>query len=110
MPLALGPDLTVHAFAGKSSRPLPLGAPATGHAWPHTPAASMLPLAHDAAADRPHQPGIRREREQPSMDAASCSTLMHIALCSAPIVMLAWLPAHTCGPPLPVPADEALAT
>jgi hypothetical protein len=39
---APSPDLIVHACGGKSSRLLPSGVAATGHAWPHTPSARML--------------------------------------------------------------------
>jgi hypothetical protein len=74
VPLSLGPELTMHACGIKLSRPLPSGAAATGHAWPRTPIARMLLLAR-AAAHRPYQSGIRRERAM-SMDTASCSCLL----------------------------------
>jgi hypothetical protein len=53
-----------------------------------------------------------KEREQLSMNAASCSTpaatFMDTSLCSTSAIVLAWLPARTQGPPhlrgLPLPS------
>jgi hypothetical protein len=78
--------------------PAATGAATTSHAWSLTPAAHML-LARDVAADLPRLARIRREREQVSMDAASCSIPatkpIDTALCSALAITPAWLLART---------------
>jgi hypothetical protein len=100
VPLPLGPDLTTcggnycaHCHHEQQRRT---------HAWLRTLAARMLLLTRDAAADRLHPAGIRRESSRACMQLCA----PRLALCSTPSFVHVG-PLRLRGPPLPALPSRA---